>query len=197
MNRLDHSSRQTRLKSALFRGDTLTLANPEYFRMVRTFTEELLHADRDPLDITSAALGAGRKNAVAQIIANEPGVLAGIDEAVWYFTNFGLAVERAGADGQSVKAGQAIMRLEGDTDRLLSLERVGLNLLQRMSGIATPRSACKILFAAAKATRRRTQILLPRAKLPGACWISAPPIWVEEARTGWDWEMLSSLRRII
>jgi nicotinate-nucleotide pyrophosphorylase (carboxylating) len=137
LNPLDRSSRQTRLKSALFRGDTLTLANPEYFRMVRTFAEELLHADRDPVDITSAALAAGRKNAVAQIIANEAGVLAGIDEAVWYFTNFGLAVERAGADGQSVKPGQAILRLEGDSDRLLSLERVGLNLLQRMSGIAT------------------------------------------------------------
>jgi nicotinate-nucleotide pyrophosphorylase (carboxylating) len=137
LNHLDRSSRQTRLKSALFRGDALTLENPEYFRMVRTFTEELLHADRDPVDITSVALGAGRKNAVAQIIANEAGVLAGIEEAVWYFTNFGLAVERSGADGQSVKAGQAFMRLEGDSDLLLSLERVGLNLLQRMSGIAT------------------------------------------------------------
>jgi nicotinate-nucleotide pyrophosphorylase (carboxylating) len=137
LNRLDRSSRQTRLKSALFLGDALTLANPEYFRMVRTFTEELLHADRDPLDITSAALAAGKKNAVAQIIANEGGVLAGIDEAVWYFTNFGLAVERAGADGQSIKPGQTILRLEGDSDRLLSLERVGLNLLQRMSGIAS------------------------------------------------------------
>ena len=137
MNRLDHSSRQTRLKSALFRGDALTLANPEYFRMVRAFTEELLHADRDPLDITSVALAAGKKNAVAQIIANEPGVLAGIDEAVWYFTNFGLSVERSGADGQSIKPGQTILRLEGDSDRLLSLERVGLNLLQRMCGIAT------------------------------------------------------------
>jgi nicotinate-nucleotide pyrophosphorylase (carboxylating) len=137
LNRLDRSSRRTRLKSALFRGDTLTLANPEYFRMVRAFTEELLHADREPIDITGVALAAGKKNAVAQIIANEPGVLAGIDEAVWYFTNFGLAVERAGADGQSVKPGHAFLRLEGDSDRLLSLERVGLNLLQRMSGIAT------------------------------------------------------------
>jgi nicotinate-nucleotide pyrophosphorylase (carboxylating) len=138
LNRPDRSSsRQTRLKTALFRGGTLTLANPDYFRMVRAFTEELLHADRDPADITSVALAAGRKNAVAQIIANEPGVLAGIDEAVWFFTNFGLAVERAGADGQSVKPGQAFLRLEGDSDRLLSLERVGLNLLQRMSGIAS------------------------------------------------------------
>lgn len=105
--------------------------------MVRTFMEELLRADRDPLDITSMALAAGRNNAVAHLIANEPGVLAGLDEAAWYFSNFGLAVERGGADGQSVKPGQAFLRLEGDSDRLLSLERVGLNLLQRMSGIAT------------------------------------------------------------
>jgi nicotinate-nucleotide pyrophosphorylase (carboxylating) len=105
--------------------------------MVHTFTEELLRADREPMDITSVALAAGRTNTVAHITANEAGVLAGIDEAVWYFTNFGLAVERGGADGQSVKPGQVFLRLEGDSDRLLSLERVGLNLLQRMCGIAT------------------------------------------------------------
>jgi len=105
--------------------------------MVRTFTEELLRADRDPADITSVALAAGRTNATAHIVANERGVLAGIDEAVWYFTNFGLAVERVGADGQSVERGQTFLKLEGSSDRLLSLERVGLNLLQRMCGIAT------------------------------------------------------------
>ena len=109
--------------------------------MVRAFTEEASARRPRSEDITSVALAAGKKNAVAQILANEPGVLAGIDEAVWYFTNFGLAVERFSADGRSVRSGQPVLRLEGDSDRLLSLERVGLNLLQRMSGIATLHSA--------------------------------------------------------
>jgi nicotinate-nucleotide pyrophosphorylase (carboxylating) len=150
----------------LFRGDTLTLANPEYFRVVRTFTEELLHADREPMDITSVALGAGRKNAVAQIVANEAGVLAGIDEAVWYFTNFGLAVERGGVDGQSVKPGQAFLRLEGDSDRLLTLERVGLNLLQRMCGIATATQRLQHIVRSRAAASPPTAHIIATRKTP-------------------------------
>lgn len=130
-------SRQDRLKAALFLGDGLTLANPEYLRSVRTLTEELLRADREPCDLTSAALGVVKGAARAHIISNETGVLAGLDEAVWYFTRFGLSAERSGADGQALKPGQAFLQLEGDAELLLSLERVGLNLLQRMCGIAT------------------------------------------------------------
>jgi nicotinate-nucleotide pyrophosphorylase (carboxylating) len=130
-------SRQERLRSALFRGEGLTLKNPDYFKMVRTFTEELLRVDREPCDLTSAALDFPEGRARAQIIAIESGVLAGLDEAVWYFTNFGVTAQRQSADGQRLEPGQAFLELEGNAEMLLSLERVGLNLLQRMSGIAT------------------------------------------------------------
>jgi nicotinate-nucleotide pyrophosphorylase (carboxylating) len=129
--------RQERLRSALFRGDTLTLANRDYLRMVRTFTEELLRVDREPLDLTSSALAVTGGRGKARIIANEAGVLAGLDEAVWYFTNFGASALRLSADGQKLEPGQAFLELEGNAELLLTLERVGLNLLQRMSGIAT------------------------------------------------------------
>jgi len=132
-----NESRQERLRKALFRGGNLTLANDDYFRTFRTITEELLRVDRGTGDVTSAALGATENHARALIIAKEPGVLAGIEEAVWYFTNFGVAAKRSAADGQSVEAGQELLALEGNAEQLLSLERVGLNLLQRMCGIAT------------------------------------------------------------
>lgn len=135
--RTDGATRQDRLKEAMFRGDALTLANPDYFRMVRTFMEELLREDREPCDLTSTSLVTGKGVARASILSNEPGVLAGLDEAVWYFTRFGLSVQRGGADGQTLVPGQPFLHLEGDPVQLLSLERVGLNLLQRMSGIAT------------------------------------------------------------
>jgi nicotinate-nucleotide pyrophosphorylase (carboxylating) len=130
-------SRQERLRYALFRGAGLTLANPDYLKMVRTFTEELLRVDREPLDLTCAALALPESRGRARMISNESGVLAGLDEAVWYFTHFGIAAERSGADGQTLEPGQVFLELEGNANLLLSLERVGLNLLQRMSGIAT------------------------------------------------------------
>lgn len=93
--------------------------------------------DREPADLTSTALAAAQGSTQARIVANESGVLAGLDEAVWFFTNFGLAAKRLGADGQSLEPGQEFLELEGNANLLLSLERVGLNLLQRMCGIAT------------------------------------------------------------
>jgi nicotinate-nucleotide pyrophosphorylase (carboxylating) len=137
-------TRQERLKSALFRGDSLTLQNLVYARLVRVLTEELLRADKEPksavgwpCDLTVEALDAGKGESEAVVLANEPGILAGLEEAVWFFTNFGARVTPHAADGQSVEAGKPIMTVEGESGLLLSLERVALNLLQRMSGIAT------------------------------------------------------------
>ncbi len=131
------SVRESRLKAALFHGAGLTLENPAYFQMLRTFMEELLRVDREPGDLTCAALGIGQGQAQARIIANEAGILAGLEEAFWFYTHFGLKAERQAADGQALQAGQSLLHLEGDAELLLSLERVGLNLLQRMCGIAT------------------------------------------------------------
>ncbi len=137
-------TRQERLKSALFRGEALTLQSVAYSRLVRILTEELLRADQEPnssvgwpCDLTVEALGAGKGESEAQIIANEPGVLAGLEEAVWFFTNFGALATPRAVDGQWLEAGKPVLSVEGDSGLLLSLERVGLNLLQRMSGIAT------------------------------------------------------------
>jgi nicotinate-nucleotide pyrophosphorylase (carboxylating) len=100
-------------------------------------TEILLNMDRDPRDLTAVALGIDNETHRAAIITNEPGILAGLDEAAWLFRSFGLAVEPLMRDGNELGPGDTVLRIEGPLKTLLSLERVGLNLLQRMSGIAT------------------------------------------------------------
>jgi nicotinate-nucleotide pyrophosphorylase (carboxylating) len=135
------------------------MANPSYLRMVQAFTGELLRADRDPCDLTSAALGAGQGQGSACMMANEAGVLAGLAEAVWFFTKYGVAAEPHAADGDELKPGQGFLRLQGDCGLLLSLERVGLNLLQRMSGIAT---ATHRLQAIVHARSPQTQVVVTR-----------------------------------
>ena len=120
---LADSGRETRLQAALFHGAGLTLENPAYFQMLRTLTEQLLRADREPQDLTCAALGIAEGRAQGSIIANDSGVLAGIDEACWFYSHFGLKAERRASDGQEIHAGQELLHLQGDAVLLLSLER--------------------------------------------------------------------------
>lgn len=129
--------RIARLKQAFFRGELLTLGNPLYFRWVPIFTEELLRADLEPADLTIRALLPGSGRGAARVLAAEPGVLAGLEEVCWFYAHHGLHVERCRADGSVLESGDVILRAEGELKTLLIVERVGLNLLQRMSGIAT------------------------------------------------------------
>ena len=75
-----------------------------------------------------------------------------------------------------------LVEIEGKRNVLLEYERVGLNLLQRMSGIATAsRSLQDRLFR-----RNSAALIVGRGKRRGDSSISALSTWVEWARTGWD-----------
>jgi nicotinate-nucleotide pyrophosphorylase (carboxylating) len=131
------TTREQRLEQALYRGSVLTLENPEYLQVVGTFTEALLRVDLTPRDLTVEALGIRDEPASAIIVACEDGVAAGLDELAFMLRRFGVQVTLEASDGDTVERGRAVLRAEGERTKLLSLERVGLNLLQRMSGIAT------------------------------------------------------------
>lgn len=130
-------TRQRRIEEAFFRGGTLTLESPDYLREVRALTEALLHVDVMPKDLTVEALGIPSGPAKAAIIAQEPGVLAGVSEFEFLMSEAEIGVRPEKNDGEAFEKGDILLRLEGDRNQLLSFERVGLNLLQRMSGIAT------------------------------------------------------------
>jgi nicotinate-nucleotide pyrophosphorylase (carboxylating) len=130
-------TREQRTERALFRGATLTLDNPEYRDTVRALTESLLHADRAPRDLTVRALGIGGGHAEAAIRARDGGVAAGLAELAFLLETHGVAVRLEKHDGHAIRPGDLLLRAEGGEIELLALERVGLNLIQRMSGIAT------------------------------------------------------------
>jgi len=88
-------------------------------------------------DITSLlTVPAGRK-ARARVLARERGVLAGMEEALEIFGHPAIRVTSHRKDGARIEDGDVLLELEGDARALLSLERVALNILMRMSGIAT------------------------------------------------------------
>lgn len=130
-------TREQRTEQALFRGASLTLDHSEYRDTVRAFTETLLRADLAPRDLTVSALGISRGRAKAAILASDGGVVAGLAELAFLLEAHGMVVAFERRDGDTIRPGDVLLRAEGDKTQLLALERVGLNLIQRMSGIAT------------------------------------------------------------
>jgi nicotinate-nucleotide pyrophosphorylase (carboxylating) len=130
-------TREEQVRLSFFRGGTLHLENPDYLRAVRTFLDELLAEDIRPRDLTVAALGIGSERAKARVLAKQAGIAAGIAEYGWLLGRGGITVKALKKDGDSLERGGVLLEIAGERGALLSYERVGLNLLQRMSGIAT------------------------------------------------------------
>lgn len=73
------------------------------------------------------------------VIAKAPGVVAGLEAALEAFrqVDSALVVEQRCADGDRVASGEVVLRITGAARGILTAERVALNLLQRLSGVAT------------------------------------------------------------
>lgn len=93
-------------------------------------------------DVTTNSLVPESTLAVAEMTAKADGVISGIDIARMVFERFDKNIRWSPSttEGGRVKKGDAIVRVEGSYRALLTGERTALNILQRMSGIATATS---------------------------------------------------------
>jgi nicotinate-nucleotide pyrophosphorylase (carboxylating) len=131
------AARQERVDRAFFRGANLTLGNPAYKQAASRLIETLLEDDLAGGDLTASALQIQPTRSSVAVIAGEPGVIAGVEEFGMLYRGYRVEVSPAKRDGEAIERGETILRAEGDQTKLLALERTGLNLLQRMSGIAS------------------------------------------------------------
>ena len=110
-------------------------------RQIRTAVKVALAEDLGMGDVTTQALFRANVPASGRIIAEEPGglVLAGLAVAVEVFAQVdpSLTCSPSFADGDRVPAGAIVLTVAGDGRSMLQGERVALNFLQRLSGIAT------------------------------------------------------------
>ncbi|TQL47854.1 nicotinate-nucleotide pyrophosphorylase [carboxylating] [Homoserinimonas aerilata] len=115
-------------------------------------------------DVTSESLLPEGSQAVAELAAREPGILAGagVFAAAMHAVDPSIEVELLLADGEAFAAGALLARVSGDARGILRAERVGLNLVQRLSGIATETAR---YVAAVAGTRAR--IVDTRKTTPG------------------------------
>ncbi|MBO3803722.1 MAG: carboxylating nicotinate-nucleotide diphosphorylase, partial [Candidatus Brockarchaeota archaeon] len=106
---------------------------------LRKLIKEALHEDIGPGDATTSALISEEERARGVVVAKEAGVLAGVDVAAKVFSTMdpGCKTSIWKKDGERIGVGETIMVVEGRASPMLSAERVALNFLQRMSGIAT------------------------------------------------------------
>jgi nicotinate-nucleotide pyrophosphorylase (carboxylating) len=90
-------------------------------------------------DITSEAVIPVDARAVANLVARAPGVVAGLEVAAHVFATVDPEVvfKALVSDGDPVVAGDALAQVEGPARSILTTERTALNLLGRMSGVAT------------------------------------------------------------
>lgn len=98
-----------------------------------------LREDAPEGDITSTLTIGAEVQATADLVAREAGVFAGreVFEAAFRLTNPDVQVSFEIAEGDAFVPGQHLARVTGSARSILTAERIGLNFVQRMSGIAT------------------------------------------------------------
>ncbi len=103
-----------------------------------------LAEDHTARDVTTAATVPLGRTGRAELVAKEPGVLAGVPVAEAVFRHVlgeAASVMSLARDGHRVEAEQVLMNVSGDTAALLTAERSALNLLCHLSGVATATAA--------------------------------------------------------
>jgi nicotinate-nucleotide pyrophosphorylase (carboxylating) len=136
------------------------LAAEEIRRAVRVALAE----DVGGGDVTSLAIVPEDTSAVAIMIAREPLVVAGLPlaEEVFHQAGNGIKIEHIARDADRVAKGTILLKVSGPARPILTAERVALNFVQRLSGVATLTAQ---FVEAIKGTR--AQILDTRKTTPG------------------------------
>jgi nicotinate-nucleotide pyrophosphorylase (carboxylating) len=125
---------------------------------------QILAEDIGQGDVTTAAVITEKQTVDASIIAKEPGIIAGIEETLILAAALGLKGEAYVSDGAEVEKGHAFLKISGGAQTTLSAERTMLNLLSRMSGIAT---ATKRLVEKLRKAGLATRVAATRKSAPG------------------------------
>ncbi|HSY19661.1 MAG TPA: carboxylating nicotinate-nucleotide diphosphorylase [Candidatus Acidoferrales bacterium] len=131
---------------------------------IRRAVRAALAEDLGSGDVTTLATVPATAKSVALMNAREPLTVAGLQFAAVAFRELSpkIRIKQFVRDGQRVKAGAALLKILGSSRALLSAERVALNFVQRLSGVATATAQFADLVAGTRA-----KILDTRKTTPG------------------------------
>ena len=134
---LDVLDRQKLVEFAYQKGKELTLNNKNYLSWLESFFDKEYADDIGAGDITSEAVLAKNKPRKAFLKAKQSGVIGGIEEVRWFLRKHRLDVKVCIKDGEEALQEETILEVQGGQKDILATERISLNILQRMSGVAT------------------------------------------------------------
>ena len=134
---LEVLNRQKLVEIAYQKGNQLNLSNQNYRDWLDSFFTKEYKDDVKTGDITSKAVLTKNEPRIAFLIAKASGIIAGLEEVNWFLQKHSLEVKLQKKDGQNVQYGEKILEIQGKQKDILATERIALNVLQRMSGIAT------------------------------------------------------------
>lgn len=117
------------------KGKALSANNIEYRDFVNKLFDVLLKNDLKEEDLTTDSIIKDNKNITAYIVAKEDGIMAGLEE--FSLLNKDLKLNVLKKDGDKIRKDDILLEINGNAKKILKKERLNLNLLQRMSGIAT------------------------------------------------------------
>jgi nicotinate-nucleotide pyrophosphorylase (carboxylating) len=114
-------------------------------------------------DITTESV-MGSDSCQGALVARQDGTIAGLEEASLLFSHFGIDVIPQVSDGIDVSSGSRVALLKGPAAGMLLVERTALNIIGRMSGIATRTRKIRAILSSHKVTCR---IASTRKTAPG------------------------------
>jgi len=136
---------------------------------------KILAEDVGQGDITTALIVPAESTSEAEVIAKESGIVAGIEEAKILLESLELKVEVLVSDGEKIKTEQTLIKIFGETREILSVERTLLNILSRMSGIAT---TTKKLIEKLQNAGLKTKVACTRKTAPGLLYFDKKAVLV-------------------
>ncbi len=156
----DRMSSDQTLVASLLRADAFLSPLEIEATVTRALEEDLGRAG----DITSIATIPEDRDGRAALMARQPGVIAGLPLVAAAFRRLasGIAITPHARDGASVQRGAKLMTISGNARAILGAERVALNFLGHLSGIATATAAFVARIAHTKA-----RIICTRKTTPG------------------------------
>ncbi len=134
---LDVLDRQKLVEFAYQKGKELNITNKNYLNWLENFFEKEYDDDVGTGDVTSETVLAKNEPRKAFLKAKQSGIIGGIEEVSWFLRNHRLEVKVCIKDGEEALRGETILEVHGGQKDILATERIGLNVLQRMSGVAT------------------------------------------------------------
>jgi nicotinate-nucleotide pyrophosphorylase (carboxylating) len=136
---------------------------------------QMLCEDIGQGDVTTQATIPPNLNVTAMVVAKEEGTAAGVEETIILAEHLGLKVKAEIADGEKIKNNQVLIEISGDAQTILSAERTMLNLLSRMSGIAT---ITRMLTDQLQKAGMKTRIAATRKSAPGLLYFDKKAVTI-------------------